>query len=261
MYNKVAILGCARDIARYLHNSMNTIKTISEIFEDYRVYIYENDSQDETHKILFEYRKKDPKIRVFSQRFLTGRYRHRTWRLGYVREELKKQLIKDKFLPDYVIVLDLDDVGQNSISAKNFINKSLKLENYWDGIFPHPTYDNWAYRTHNCKYNYWEVINYFSKYIPSFKKDKYLKFLGERKDLIPDNNGLCRVISSFNGIAMYKYNIYINGKYSGVNNFFTMIKDIDLRSKIMPEECEHVNFHYSLGTKCKLMILYKYMYV
>ena len=261
MNKKIAVLGCARDIARYLHNSIKTIKALTDMFEDYRIYIYENDSQDETNKILAEYQKNNSKVRVFSQRFLQPKYPHRTWRLGYVRGELKDRLIEDNFTPDYVIVLDLDDVGQYLTSAKNFINKALKLEQHWDGIFPHPTYDLWAYRTRNCKYNYWEVKNHFSKYFPNFKKDKYLNYLGGRKDLVPDKNGLCPVLSSFNGIAMYKYNIYINGQYSGVNNFFTMIKDIALRSRIMPEECEHVNFHRSLGKDCRLMILYNCMYV
>ncbi len=261
MNKKVAILGCARDIARYLHQTMKTIKTIADMFEDHRVYIYENDSIDETNKILIEYQKANPKIKVFSERFLKNRYHYRTWLLAYAREKLKENLIKDNFNPDYVIVLDLDDVGQYSTNAKKFISESLKLREHWDGIFPHPTYDKWAYRSFNCKYNYWEVKNYFSKYFPNFKKDKYLNFLGGRKDLLPNSHGLCRVLSSFNGIAMYKYNVYIQGQYSGVNNFFTMIQDVALRAKIMPEECEHVNFHRSLGENTKLMILYNCMYV
>ena len=65
MNKKVAVLGCARDIARYLHQSMNTIKAITDIFIDYRVYIYENDSMDETTEILNEYQKRNSKIHVF----------------------------------------------------------------------------------------------------------------------------------------------------------------------------------------------------
>ena len=261
MNKNIAILGCARDIARYLHQSMKTIKALADMFKDSRVLIYENDSQDETAKILMQYEKYNSNIRVFSERFLIGKYPHRTWRLGYVRGILKDKLMEEDFTPDYVIVLDLDDVGQYLTNAKKFIDKSLKLEKHWDCIFPHPTYDNWAYRTINCKYNYLEVKRHFSKYFPNFKKDTYFNFLEKRKDLVPDNNGLCRVLSSFNGIALYKYNIYIKGQYSGVNNFFTMIENVALRSKIMPEECEHVNFHHSLGKDCKLMVLYNCKYI
>ena len=39
-------------------------------------------------------------------------------------------------------------------------------------------------------------------------------------DSMFDKNGLMGVFSAFNGIAIYKYKLYIRGTYSGKNMFF-----------------------------------------
>ena len=259
MNKSIAVLGCGKDVARYLPTTMQTIKNVTNMFADYRVFIYENDSKDITEQLLVNYRKQDRKIIIKCEKWITTKYPKVTWRIAYAREQLKSMLIKSNFIPDYVLIMDLDDVANNVENGKNFVYNALNLEEYWDGIFPHLTYDFWAFRTKRIKYNYWEVLRHFRKYFPNFDIKKYLA--GFKDDLVPDENKLCAVTSSFNGIALYKYNIYIKGTYSGVNNFFTIIPDVNLRSKIQPEECEHVNFHRSLGPNAKLKILHGFIYV
>jgi len=260
MENKnIAVLGCARDVAKHLSRTMQTIKGITDIFSDYRIFIYENDSKDATMQILLNYRKQDPKLILKSEPWIARKYPHRTWRIAYARNKLKSLLIESKFTPDYVIVIDLDDIARNIENGKQFVIESLKKENYWDCIFPHPTYDMWCYRTKKIIYNYWEVLNHFTTYFPNFNQKKYLQEF--KKDLVPDENNLCTVLSSFNGIGLYKYDVYIKGEYSGVNNFYSMIQDINLRSKIQSEECEHVNFHRSLGKDTKIKVLHNFIYV
>ena len=75
-----------------------------------------------------------------------------------------------------------------------------------------------------------------------------------------DKKGLAPVYSTFNGIGLYKYNLYIKGTYSGKNILFS-VNAIQKNSKSshydFSEECEHVNFHQSLGP-CRLMMCKNY---
>ena len=59
---------------------------------------------------------------------------------------------------------------QNLFSFKLNHSRSnaLNLKEHWDGIFPHLTYDSWAFRTKRIKYNYWEVLRHFKTLFPNF---------------------------------------------------------------------------------------------
>ena len=70
MDGKVAILGCARDCARYLPLSLQNAKKIGRMFGDYRIFIMENDSLDGTTDILMKERK-DPRVSVFMKNHLS----------------------------------------------------------------------------------------------------------------------------------------------------------------------------------------------
>ena len=64
-------------------------------------------------------------------------------------------LINSNFNPEYVIVMDMDDIGSDYLNKYiNFINYSITIKPHWDAIFPKVTYDLWAFRTKNCTVNY-----------------------------------------------------------------------------------------------------------
>ena len=58
MDGKVAILGCARDCARYLPLSLQNAKRIGSMFSDYRIFLMESDSLDGTTDILMSERQR-----------------------------------------------------------------------------------------------------------------------------------------------------------------------------------------------------------
>jgi hypothetical protein len=49
--NSAVIVGTARDIEKFLKNTIKKLEMISEIFQKYQIIIYENDSKDNTLNI------------------------------------------------------------------------------------------------------------------------------------------------------------------------------------------------------------------
>jgi hypothetical protein len=248
----VAFLGCARNCDKYIENSIKNIEKLGGLFKEYKVFIFENDSSDNTKGILNIYSLKD-NYDITHMDKLIQRISLRTWRLAFCRQFLLEKLVKSKFNPDYVIVLDLDNVGEKNIDINEFKN-CFKIKN-WDGIFPKTTYDWWALRYDNYLVNYIEAYTYIKILSTnlSISTEKFQKIVdtltGNIKKIEDkfDNNGILKVKSAFNGMGIYKYKTFIKGKYCGKNKYF-------ITGKIKyAEECEHVNFHYSLGDVNLLM--------
>jgi hypothetical protein len=253
MDGKVAILGCARDCAKYLPLSLQNAKRIGNMFGDYRIFLMENDSLDGTTDILMK-ESKDPRVSVFMKNHLSWRYPRRTWRIAYCRNYLLQELIKSNYQPDYVIVMDMDDIG-NSNKGPGMIKICMAKKELWDAIFPRLTYDAFAFRYPGHTANSCEL----HQVVPNgAAKMKYMRELSAPggDDSMFDENGLMGVFSAFNGLAIYKYKLYIRGTYSGKNMFFSTTNNPKNRSQ---EECEHVNFHFSLGP-CRLMMSKDFKY-
>ena len=62
------ISGLARDVAGILPLTMARIEQIGAMFDDYRAVIYENDSRDETARLLTDWAKRNPKVNVTIER-------------------------------------------------------------------------------------------------------------------------------------------------------------------------------------------------
>jgi hypothetical protein len=253
MDGKVAILGCAKDCAKYLRLSLQNAKRIGSMFSDYKIFLMESDSIDGTTDILMSERK-DPRVSVFIKNHLSWSLPRRTWRIAYCRNYLLQELIKSGYQPDYVIVMDMDDIG-NSDKGPSMIKMCMTKRNHWDAIFPRLTYDTFAFRFPGHTANSGEL----NQIVPNgAAKMRYFRELSAPggDDSMFDKNGLMGVFSAFNGIAIYKYKLYIRGTYSGKNMFFSTTTNPRNKGH---EECEHVNFHLSLGP-CRLMMSKDFKY-
>jgi glycosyltransferase involved in cell wall biosynthesis len=258
----VAILGCVKNCNRYLDNVLFNMYDIANMFKDFRILIYENDSIDGTQETLIKFSKKDNRILVSINNIkknimpnITQNYR--TWNIANARQILLNNLKNMDYNPDYVIVMDMDDVGEKINKGKYFIKHALSINDKWDGLFPHPSYDLWAFRKEGLVYNLMEFKDPLSQ--PNLDKEiqsymsKLRPYFDTRNDNQYDSNGLMKVFSSFNGIGIYKYNIYCRGVYSGKNLFYHVPKHLQAPKEHF-QECEHVNFHRSLGPQTKLRI-------
>ena len=112
MNYKIAILGCARDCGNTLPLSLQHAHDIGRQFIDYRIHIMESDSMDNTMNILIN-ASKDSHVEVISENNLKWRYPRRTWRIAHCRNRLLKKLVSSGFKPDFVIVMDMDNIGNS----------------------------------------------------------------------------------------------------------------------------------------------------
>ena len=261
---KVAILGCAKNCANYIQQSVNNMINIGNMFQDYKIIIFENDSKDNTSTILNKLTQQNSKIKLITEKYISRQYPYRTWCIAYGRQQCSDYLRNSGFEPDYVIVMDLDDVGARG-NGINAISKMMNKKEHWDAAFPRPTYDLWALRFPNHTINYIESSKilqrmYINKPLKELTRELRLfkKYKRELEDYSNnpnnyDKNKLLNVYSSFNGIAIYKYKFFKKGTYSGKNIYFSSITDPKNREL---EECEHVNFHHSIRPFARLKIVY-----
>ena len=267
------ILACIQNCEQYLDGTIKNMRSIGKLFQDYSIFFYENDSTDQTLDMLKNYEARDSKIHVISRPISDKNNILRTWRLGEARQTLLDNLKKINLETDYVIVMDADDVANYvPFTGVSFIKEALKRKKHWDGCFPQLTYDLWAYRTKKCNANYWEIN--FLENMKIIKPDsfKYFKNNLESESKQFDANNLQRVVSAFNGIGIYKYDIYCKGVYSGHNTCCNVLSFADRTMFIknneplihknnrfyqhmftrLNEDCEHVSFHKSLGENVRL---------
>ncbi len=219
--SSAVIVGTARDIAKFLENSIKKLEMIAGLFEKHQIIIYENDSKDKTLNILnkWEKEKKDKySIKIISEKNVPGL---RTHRLSHGRNLLLNEALKFNY--EYLIVVDLDDVIQE-LREDSFLS-SFNYKDDWAVMCANQKgqyYDLWALRTLDnwLPFDCWNC--------DKIKKDRNFCVTSRYKN-IPKQKELIEVTSCFGGLAIYKTKYIKNCKYYGGegNN----------------ESCEHVNFN------------------
>lgn len=218
----VLIVGCARNIAKYVEHVIFEMHRIGKLFTDYKILIYENDSNDKTLSLLKK--KEDKDLTIISEVNVPG---CRTLRLAHGRNILlqKARDSADKFR--WLIIMDMD--FGNPIDL-NGIDKAIKS---WDILrwnactaVTKTYYDFWAlrvpgYMDYDCMNDKNNIIKY--------GKCKEYKYKFQPKNIT-------WVKSAFNGLAIHSMDSIAksNCKYEGLNN---LGKDV----------CEHVSFYEGLG--------------
>ena len=221
----VSVVSLARNCEKNLQKSIDIVKKLE--FKKLSFFVYENNSTDQTKKILLDNQNDQITISLNTDEtpYLTNRSRERTINLAKYRNiclEWVKQNYSDF---DYVIVLDLDaDEGfsidgiYNSISWLNKIEASAGMGSYSliakkNELFH---YDAFAARLDN-----WEESSVLSN---SFEK----KFNQYHPDV---GSNPVPFYSCFGGLTVYKAECFISGHYDGSMG------------------CEHIWFHKSMRDK------------
>jgi hypothetical protein len=231
-----AVLCClARNNEKTCNRSIKMLEGIGKMFKDYRVIIFENDSEDSTREIVKNWESKNEKVTLLNccsknsydckLKTKTG-YSHgvvsnkRMEQMSSFRNEYLKYAYLNYNDYDYLIVTEFDLEGAID---KSGIYDSLEQEN-WDGIFAngliplppfgvnHSMYDALAFIPHN--HNEQSILRRFmGLYLLNFYRPSMI-----------------RVDSAFNGFGIYKFNSIID-KYYNIRDDYN---------------CEHVGFHFQL---------------
>ena len=221
---QVVICGLARDISEYVSDTIARVEYLGKFFRDYRVVIYENDSQDATRLALDGYQwrtRTSGHVEILGSNINAPmnpntRCLQRAERMAYYRNEVRQHIAQNYAdWADNVLVVDLDLPGGWSNRG---IAHTFGRHNTWDFVGSNgilfrdygaekmkPVYfDVWAFRWRNSdKPTRPEEIN--PQYWPN------------GTELVPVN-------SCFGGLGVYRIEAFTRCSYDGT-------------------DCEHVPFH------------------
>ena len=224
--SSVVVLGCARDCQKNLSNSLFLVNELGACFESAIGCVFENDSVDDTKKIL----KRDAPgwLTVINETknrpHLQGFEPDRTIALAEYRNRCLDWGKDHALTADFVVVVDLDADG--GFSVDGVLNSLAWLEQFHDaagmasfslyrvtgdeGGEKYAQHDAWAARL-----NHWD--------------DRYQRGVGSwfHYWFPPVGSEPVRFYSAFGGLAVYRASAYYAGRYRG-------------------GDCEHVPFHRSV---------------
>ncbi len=228
----VAILGCARDCENNLSNSLDQLQRIGELFSSYKMYVFENDSKDQTLSLLNKATTKYP-LKIQTERDLDKVFTSRTERLSYCRNHLLDLSKESNY--DYYIVADLDGVF-NEINTERF--KSCFKYDCWEGCFPVSSdkyYDLWALRHPYLMPGDYNVKMNQLPYMLAQENAQRLVAVPLRGLEFSKSKGWLEVESAFGGLGVYKGYAYKASRYAGHKNGI--------------EICEHVALHKNMASE------------
>ena len=242
---KIALCGIVRDAADGLRNNMGGVDRVLSHFCDYRVFIYENDSIDETKDLLKDWQRRhgdkfivslndtDPTRTIPLPQEVKGvnpfYCRKRIEKMACARNQYLDMLDESGFVPDYVMVVDLDAA---QLWAEPIMT-SFSGEMEWDAVcaFGYST-SAFLKRLYHDAYalTVWDDRNEV--------QTEDMIFANVRKwgSLKPHDEWV-RVASGFGGLAIYRFEAVQGLRYA-------VLPNDDPRVEV---RCEH----FSL---CKRMI-------
>ena len=209
----VIICGVVKNVQSSIHLNMNLSIKTGEKFKSYKIIVYENNSSDNTKAELNKY-KNQKNIKIISEDIpdLNLRKNNKIWAyteitgsdhpcrcelISNARNKLIDEINKEENNHyDYVIIIDLDSRGWEINGILDCFNRKEK----WDAIFANSIYyyDYFALRKDGFLYGPDIIGETFWHNLP---KTQYAT-----SELIP-------VYSAFNGIGIYKKDIFKKYRY------------------------------------------------
>jgi hypothetical protein len=251
-----------RNVEIYLDYIFNNIKNIKNIFDDFKVYFFYDESSDNTLTKLKIFKKTNNFVHILVNK--DDLLEFRTHRIANARNKLLELVMVEN--PTYFIMMDCDNVCCFPINIDT-IKYYLSL-NTWDALsfnrkgLPHgfENYDIWALQfepfIHHChSYNGDLSVVHLIRRIITEKLNNLSK--GE----------LFECYSAFNGFAIYRTEKFVNCIYDGerqkyfsdneINKMLLLLKNtynlqvninydnVDKSHGGGKQNCEHIGFHIS----------------
>ena len=245
---KCCICGTVKNCEIYLDKIFNNMEKITSLFEEYAIFLYYDNSTDNTLNKLIQYKLKNKNFNFYVNKDPLFKYRThniakgRNYCISYINENHPDY--------EYFIMMDCDDVCHDNVNL-NVLQQNL-LRDDWDCLSFNKKnyYDIWAlsygpYAT-SCF-----IFNIpFMNSPTNIMKNNIMKTLKEcpRGELV-------KCYSAFNGFAIYKSPKFLNCKYDGTLNLNYIPKQLLLINikqfgkvanvkTLKNEDCEHRRFHF-----------------
>jgi hypothetical protein len=251
--------GPIKNCAPYLDKIFENIEKMGSIFDDYRIVVFYDDSQDNTLHKLKEYKEKNSRFEYYVNKETISPFR--THRIAKARNYCLDQ-IREKY-SDYpfFIMMDFDNVNCKNVNS--YILKKYLNRDDWDGLSFNTKdgyYDIWALSIRPFYFSYNHFKNNYSFH------GIIHKYINEILKTLPEGE-LLPCLSSFNGFSIYKTKKFLNCFYDGrirmdlIPRPFLQEHMIAAQSPIVykyyglsgkeyekidgrKEDCEHRSFHY-----------------
>jgi len=262
--SKIIFAGAVQNSEMHLPAVFYNIENLTRLFSEVGYIFVENDSTDNTKKILKDWGSGKSNFHLINMDGLQA-IPVRTVRLEMVRnaylETIRHYAELRNF--DYLAVLDMDDIGGYSINIQEVSNaiEFLNVSSTRAAVFANQRgtyYDMWALRLNpQCPSDVWEdVLNYVIKYKCS-DEVAFAETFAKRIFSIEDSLEPIKVDSAFGGFGIYKMEYVVNNPNPYLGS----------KTKIVPLDdgtpcyakwqiCEHVHFHAGIKSQGGEMFIY-----
>lgn len=259
------IVGCMKNSAEFLPLVLKNLEKISECFSEVKYIFIENDSIDDTKKLISNWGEKQTKFKIFSLDGLDNYEKNRTIRLEIARNAYINVIQNDKFLHsyDYMIVMDMDDRGAYQISADSLYSsvEFLKADESRAAVFANQSvkyYDLWALRHPQlCPFDFWHEV--LSQALESSTDEEAFERIYEKvPKCIPVDAPPIEVSSAFGGFGIYKLKFVLNNKFRYVGHEFKYFISKEIGFTKL-QTCEHVSFHQGISAQGGKMFILPFL--
>ena len=247
MSGSIIICGIVKNAEKGLKRNIPIINALCSRFDDFKIYIYENDSCDDTKKLLKEWHDSNPNnvfvsvnntdpVRTIPSAKEVGCFNpfyssRRISKMVSLRNRYLEFIEEEKWIADYIMVVDLDVAALNL----DAIMSSFASENQWDAVtaFGYSTSPKLSKRYHDT----YALTEYGDQDNP--QTEVKIKSLAEKYGKMINTDKWIRVFSAFGGLAIYKFEAIKGIRYQ-------LLKNSDERVEV---RCEHYSIYKQMSER------------
>jgi hypothetical protein len=238
--SSIVIAGLAKSIAKYIPRAKEVLTRIAKRFDNYKIILVENDSNDNTRDLIKEWASQDLNVKAFFFDDLKNKLKakHRTEVIAYCRNVCLEEVSKlDHNKYPYTLMVDMDDCLQSDKFTYEGVMSSIELLKKDDklavvgAVEDGGYYDIYALRNKECSYNCWKMV--FANLNKMSYEEAVNKFVKAHSIDYSKETSPIEVDSAFGGAAVFNNSIWVKSKYIGIEEDGT-------------EACEHVPMNLRL---------------
>lgn len=255
---KAIICGVCKDIEKAMPYSIKNIEALGNLFDDYHVIVYENNSTDRTPALLSDWSSKNPHVAVISEvvndeilsetcfnKTIQNEF-YRPERIARARNIVLNEAMNSQFDDyQYVIWFDLD--FEHEIVLQPVIDTFYSKQE-WDAVFANGVddagrfYDSYSLRDHHLPFGAELIGNQWWH----TRGNIHLKF--------KPNDAWYPVFSAFGGMGIYKRDAIKGCAYSATvtKNLETLEKQM-MKSKLWKLHSEVTTYYDGLNV-CRTVV-------
>jgi glycosyltransferase involved in cell wall biosynthesis len=224
---KIVFCGLCRNIEKIVGKNIELMELLGRQFDDFKIILFENDSEDQTRQIIKSYTKTIPNLIlldcgsdnpncIFNEQKmyeLGALSNKRIEKMAYFRNEYLKYIKQNLSHYDYVMMMDMDLEGYFNMDGVF----EILAKDDWDAMFVNGRIDFILGSTMYDTLAYVKSINNYEDYLAD-KKTK-IGFVNQTlNNLIgnPEKEKWIPVKSAFNGCGLYKIDTVLASDFSSV---------------------------------------------